>query len=494
MTAAPRKRRHHFKSVRLSDPAITPFGQWPPANRTFYAAFRQWLIDSGYADSTVQQYGTAARIALGWLNKPHWAIDVEADLERVRVYVTERPQGNGTRQTYLKGLAKFETYLRRRRDAKPKQKPINWPHYVSSLPAWLSNDVRAYVAHHRRGWPIEARHESTISLLSQTTRYLRWAVSVATLDDLATFAPALWHDYVDHRLDHGISPVTLNIELSQHQSLLLFLAEQGRQVCQRMLRVEPLDPGSSLPRDVPCEHVRLLWQEIERDANHAHTNPRRLGIMDRAWFLLMVLSGLRTCEVRRMQLPDLDLAARTLRVNQSKGLKDRVVYLGQPAIEALEVYLAQVRGPAPSEHVFVYRQRPLTRTYCRHRLCTYGERCGLHVTPHQLRHTAATLLLNAGAPLPTVQHILGHRRIDTTLSYTRLYDPVVAADYYRAMQQIEAQMGLEEDSGSSPLAPGTLLALLDSLHEGTLNEGQKETLGTLRAGILALAEEVGRGP
>ncbi len=53
----------------------------------------------------------------------------------------------------------------------------------------------------------------------------------------------------------------------------------------------------------------------------------------------------------------------------------------------------------------------------------------MHVTPHQLRHTCATLLINAGAPILTVQAILGHKHIDTTLGYTRLYDATVAADY-----------------------------------------------------------------
>jgi hypothetical protein len=68
----------------------------------------------------------------------------------------------------------------------------------------------------------------------------------------------------------------------------------------------------------------------------------------------------------------------------------------------------------------------------------------------------------------TVQSILGHKFIDTTLGYARLYDGTVAADYYRAMAEIESQ----HDGGIAPVPPGSgqLLALVDSLHTGTLND------------------------
>jgi hypothetical protein len=87
-----------------------------------------------------------------------------------------------------------------------------------------------------------------------------------------------------------------------------------------------------------------------------------------------------------------------------------------------------------------------------------------------------------------VQTILGHKFIDTALRYTRLYDGTVAADYYRAMGQIEARMALAEDTGDPPTG-GQLLALVDALSDGTLNEDQRETVQALRVGILALAEQ-----
>ncbi|MBN1139991.1 MAG: site-specific integrase [Anaerolineae bacterium] len=103
---------------------------------------------------------------------------------------------------------------------------------------------------------------------------------------------------------------------------------------------------------------------------------------------------------------------------------------------AIEAYLG-VHGPAVDDHLLLYRNEPLTVSYCACRLRTYAKRCGVRITPHQLRFSCATLLLNAGAPVLTVQSILGHKFIDTTLGYARLYDGTVDADYYRAMAEIE---------------------------------------------------------
>jgi integrase len=204
---------------------------------------------------------------------------------------------------------------------------------------------------------------------------------------------------------------------------------------------------------------------------------------------LIAGAGLCWGEVHRLRILDLDLKGRRVRVEKSKGLKDRVVYLSQATSKALHAYL-EVRGPVTTDHVFVYRHRPLSPRYCNQRLHTYGRRCGIHVTPHQLRHSCGTMLLDAGAPILAVQAILGHRQIDTTLRYTRLYEGTVAADYYRAMIDVEGQLGLHQNEGDPAPTPGQLLAMVDALHDGTLNDVQREMVHTLRNGILALVGQM----
>jgi hypothetical protein len=204
----------------------------------------------------------------------------------------------------------------------------------------------------------------------------------------------------------------------------------------------------------------------------------------------MLHSGLRTGEIRNLKLKDIEWEADRLRVEQSKGLKDRIVHLSQAALAAMQGYL-EVRGPADAlpENVFIYRHSPLSKTYCFERLQSYGKRCNVHVSPHQLRHSCATLLLNAGAPVVTVQAILGHKNVDTTLGYARLYDGTVAADYYQAMTMVERQLSLPEDRLIQPPSIGEMLALVDALRSGTLNPTQTELVWSLRSGLTMLAKQ-----
>jgi integrase len=209
--------------------------------------------------------------------------------------------------------------------------------------------------------------------------------------------------------------------------------------------------------------------------------------MDKAWFLLMLHAGLRTCEIRRLKEADIDWERRKVRIERSKGMKDRFVYLSQAACEALRAYLL-LRGPlTPScELVFLYRHDPLGSRYCQQRLNTYGKRCGIRLTPHQLRHSCATLLLNAGAPILTVQALLGHRRIDTTLGYARLYDGTIAADYYLAMGKIEGHLALDElDINPLPDPRGEILALIAALQNDSLPEIQASIVQYLKTKVLS---------
>lgn len=466
------------------DPAIKSLEQWPPGNQGFYDGFRRWLREGGYSDSALHIYGCVARLAFGWLDKPYWQIDSQADLDRVREYIVTHYASEGTRSSYLKGLAKLADYVRYRCHKPAPTPAIQWAHYLDPLPAWLADDVRAYIAHRRRAWLPEVQYRRTGDALSHLTLFLRWAVQHTTLSSLADLSPMLWHTYLDERLADGRSPVTLNGQLTELQAFIYFLTDLGRAVDARLLRLTPLKQEKRIPRDLPVDQLKLLQREIEIDAASDHAGIRRMGMMDRAWFLLMLHCGLRTGEVRRLRCGDIDMETRRVRIEQSKGLKDRVVYLSQRAIAALQAYQS-VRGAALTDHFFTYRHLPLSVSYCGERLRTCGKRCGVTCTPHQLRHSCATLLLNAGAPILTVQMLLGHKYIDTTLGYARLYDGTVAADYYRAMDEIEGRF-LGSEADASPPGSGELLALVDALKAGTLNERQQGLVHALRAGILAL--------
>jgi integrase len=212
--------------------------------------------------------------------------------------------------------------------------------------------------------------------------------------------------------------------------------------------------------------------------------------MDLAWFLLMLHSGLRTCEVRNLRFTDLNFAARQARIEQSKGLKDRMVCLSEATITALQGYLA-VRGPrdALPDHIFFYLPPSAPGQILLLAALTDLWRAlrGVCLAP-----PAAPFLRDALAQRRCTRadgaDLAGHKWVDTTLGYARLYDGTVAADYYGAMALVERRLALPEDALAEPPGTGQLLALIDSLREGTLNQDQAETVRRLRAGILALAE------
>jgi integrase len=203
--------------------------------------------------------------------------------------------------------------------------------------------------------------------------------------------------------------------------------------------VEPLGTPDALPRDVPVPQVKRLLAEIGQEIEAGNPVRRKAGLLDQAWMVLMLHSGLRTGEIRRLRLGQLNLAGRCLRVEGSKSNADRIVYLSREGLEALDGYLSIRGGSTDDDHVFTRHHRPLPVGYCGRRLLLYGNRCGVRITPHQLRHTAATFLLNAGASILTVQRLLGHERVDTTLRYTWLYDSTVANDYHSAMAKVEGK-------------------------------------------------------
>ena len=155
---------------------------------------------------------------------------------------------------------------------------------------------------------------------------------------------------------------------------------------------------------------------------------------------------LRLGEVEELRLEDLDLPGKRLTVRDGKGMKDRTVYLTEKAIQAIREYLV-VRGPGNTSHLLLYNHAPVKNHLFRDRLKALGERVGVKVYPHRLRHSAATQLLNAGCRITSIQKILGHKRLDTTLRYARAYDETIAEEFYAAMERVEQRLAIEPVDG-----------------------------------------------
>jgi len=186
----------------------------------------------------------------------------------------------------------------------------------------------------------------------------------------------------------------------------------------------------------PTEHVRTpkQWKTIPKFMNlsqidkllQAPDSSTPVGIRDRAMLELLYATGLRVTELCRVGISDLNLEMGVLRTT-GKGNKQRMVPVGRPAIAAVRQYLESARARIlkgqGSRFLFVTaRGGAMTRQGFWKLLAGHGRRAGIfrNLTPHVLRHSFATHLLEGGADLRSVQTMLGHADISTTQIYTHV--------------------------------------------------------------------------
>ena len=190
--------------------------------------------------------------------------------------------------------------------------------------------------------------------------------------------------------------------------------------------------GRQLPRAVNPHDIRCLIASLEKDAGlrGVREPASPLDLPHRATTLLAVAlllsTGLRVHEVVGVRCDDIDLEGRTIRV-LGKGRRERQVYLTNDWICALTHAYLGTRASLSRDHeqlLFNRRGMPLTPAAMRGRLLTAVRDANVaaHITPHMLRHTAATNLIEAGVDIRFIQRLLGHASLSTTEIYTHVSD------------------------------------------------------------------------
>ena len=160
-----------------------------------------------------------------------------------------------------------------------------------------------------------------------------------------------------------------------------------------------------------------------------------LGARDKSMLECMYSTGIRVSELVGLNLEDMDFSGAVIRV-RGKGRKERLAPMGQSAIASIQKYLAlrggMVKDALPTGPLFVNKhgQRLSTRSV-RRKLDKYLIEAGLDpdISPHTLRHSVATHMLNHGADLRSVQELLGHQSLSTTQVYTHLSTNQMKAAY-----------------------------------------------------------------
>jgi len=225
-------------------------------------------------------------------------------------------------------------------------------------------------------------------------------------------------EYVYHLKDLGLSPASIRRNVSAIRTYFRFLTGDGIVVRDPSERLETPKRWRSLPEVLTIEEVQKLLA--------APTLDDKLVFRDRALLELAYGAGLRVSEWITLGLRDLLLEDGLVRVF-GKGSKERLVPIGRSAIGALAVYIREQRprlekGEGKGILFLNARGKPLTRMGAWKILRGHVERAGItkHVSPHTLRHSFATHLLEGGADLRAVQEMLGHVDIATTQIYTHV--------------------------------------------------------------------------
>jgi site-specific recombinase XerD len=225
--------------------------------------------------------------------------------------------------------------------------------------------------------------------------------------------------------ERGAAKSTVARKLAAIRTFYRQLVERGE------LEANPAELVSSPRKDAYLPRVLKPSEVAELLDRIPGSTP--LDLRDRAMLELAYAAGLRAAEIAGLDLASIDPDAEEVRV-EGKGGRTRVIPAGEHAWRALERYLARGRtvlGSADSEALFVSKSgRRLSTSDIRRRLRLQARRAG--ITPHTLRHSFATHLLEGGADLRVIQELLGHASISTTQTYTRVESRRLKMAYARS--------------------------------------------------------------
>ena len=305
---------------------------------------------------------------------------------------------------------------------------------------------------------MESRHQDfRLRLAEAQEQYIRWLLATRDLSPHTIRAYTGDLSWLKRHLGPSLEVVEIN-----HEALLSFIEGQKarglsaasvkrraaalrgfcRWLCSReLLDSDPwkgaslsLERSRRLPRTLPTHELDRLIEFLKRAAGiEPATAPTSILVAERPHesttllaVALMVATGVRVQEVVGIACGDVDLPARTMRL-LGKGRRERQVFLTNDWITNLTAAYIEARPAFDLQHsslLFNLHFDPLTPPAMRTRLSKAARAAGLatHVTPHMLRHTAATQLIEAGVDIRYIQRLLGHASLSTTEIYTHVSD------------------------------------------------------------------------
>ena len=224
--------------------------------------------------------------------------------------------------------------------------------------------------------------------------------------------------FLEHLQRHGVQSRSAARKLSCLRGFYRWLLLDKRIHHDPTVNLESPSTWKVLPKSLAESEVSSIMSRAAVAAEHPQADA--VAIRDRAILELLYAGGLRVSELTEFNVEDLSLDEGRALV-RGKGDKERIVPLGQPCVAAIETYLTRARPAlgrsAKSNRLFLSeRGRPLSRQWIWRLVKTSGQ----GASPHKLRHSCATHMVEHGADLRSVQTLLGHADISTTQVYTHL--------------------------------------------------------------------------
>lgn len=236
----------------------------------------------------------------------------------------------------------------------------------------------------------------------------------------------------DLRKKRGYTPSGLNRKIACLKGYFAYLEVEKILLLNPMTRIRSAKEAKLLPKVLSQSEVSRLLDTVEESLQE--TKFPELRVRDRAIFELFYATGIRLSELVGIDRDDLDFEALSMRVI-GKGNKERVVFFNQTSAEAIVDYLKAVPRTTPGGPLFLNRygarisQRGVEKLFA-----AVLAKSGLdkHASPHTLRHSFATHLLEEGSDLVTIKELLGHESLQTTQIYTNISKQRMKTVYQRA--------------------------------------------------------------
>jgi site-specific recombinase XerD len=274
-----------------------------------------------------------------------------------------------------------------------------------------------------------SRNLATITILNSGEFLLHFltffkALGGHTIEDVSRKDIAA---YVEHEQDRGLKISSVKGKLIIIYAFLKFLVENkiiSPDILHNKIYIKLL---KTLPKAIPIEDITQFLAVIDNDR-------------DRALFLMLLHTGVRIGELLNVKVTDIILSERKIMLYLGeKNLEGRVVYYSDDADKALRQWLA-TRNPGEEYLFYGTTRNSLCYGQAWVIMRDYLKKANLEnrgYSPHSLRHTFATNMLNAGLRLEVLQQLLGHKHIEMTLQYGRLSDVTRETEYFKAMAKIE---------------------------------------------------------